>query len=116
MPGEGWRDACRRDGKGRGGEGRGGGRSKKHLRRELLDEHQPRRAVVLKLDAVRRDEVVLLHPDRARAWTVNRGETREFGTAWLLGHGPSVEPEEMGRFSRVQRAARSLQMQPGEHE
>jgi len=45
---------------------------------------------------------------------VKRGEIGEFGTALLQGHGLSVGSEQMGRFSRVLRAAPRLQMQPGE--
>ena len=43
-----------------------------------------------------------------------RGEIGEFGTASPQGYGRSVGFEQMGRFSRVLRAASRLQMQPGE--
>jgi len=45
---------------------------------------------------------------------VKRSENGVLGAAWLQGHGLSVGPEVMGCYSRVRRAASSLQMQPGE--
>ena len=43
-----------------------------------------------------------------------RGEIREFGPAWLQGHGLTVGSALMDRFHRVRRAAPSLDMQPVE--
>ena len=50
----------------------------------------------------------------ARACVAKRGGIGELGGAWLEGHGLSVGSETTGRFSRVRRAARSLQMQTEE--
>ena len=45
---------------------------------------------------------------------VKRSESGVLGGVWLNGRGLSVGFEVTGRFSRVPRAAASLQMQPGE--
>ena len=45
---------------------------------------------------------------------VKRSENDDLGGVWLKGRGLSVGFEVTGRFSRVPRAAPSLQMQPGE--
>ena len=41
---------------------------------------------------------------------VKRSEIGEFGGLWLQGHGLSVASETLGFFSRVRKAAPSLQM------
>ena len=45
---------------------------------------------------------------------VKRSENGNLGGLWLEGHGLSVASETLGIFSRVRRAAPSLQMQPDE--
>ena len=45
---------------------------------------------------------------------VKRSEIVNVGGLWLKGHGLSVASETLGLFSRVGRAAPSLQTQPDE--
>ena len=48
------------------------------------------------------------------AWMVERGEICDFRAVWLRWQGLSVGSVTLSRFSRVQRAASSLPMQPHE--
>ena len=79
---------------------RGGGGGALVRIEEEREELRPRRR--------RRDEC---RQGVVPGWMAKRGAIGDLGAVWLYCHGFSVTAEALGLFSRVRRAAPSLQMQ-----